>query len=94
LLPKQNFEELKQKLFAAVSVFQKANPLLPGMSREAAQKQLGRNAGAASFQTSLAELLSEKRLQTEGEFLRVAGTGVSLQSDEIRAREEIVQAFA
>jgi selenocysteine-specific elongation factor len=87
------FDEVRQKIAARVERFHKENPLLPGISREDLRSSLGRRVRAETFRAALDDLLAQK-LEAQGEIVRRAGSVITLDSTEARAKEQIEAAFA
>jgi selenocysteine-specific elongation factor len=94
LLSGKNFDELRQKIAARIEKFHKENPLLPGMSREDLRSSLGRLVRPETFRAALDDLLAQKKLEAQGEIVKRAGSTISLDPEEARAKEQIEKAFA
>jgi selenocysteine-specific elongation factor len=94
LVPAKAFEEARQKIAARVERFHKENPLLPGISREDLRSSLGRRVRVETFRTALEELVAQKKLELQGEIVKRAGSAITLEPDEARAKEQIETAFA
>ena len=94
LLSGRAFEEIRQKIAAKVEKFQKENPLLPGISREDLRSSLGRRVRPETFRAALDDLLAQKKLEAQGEIIKRAGSAISLDPEEARAKEQIEKAFA
>jgi len=88
------FEEVGNKICERVERFQKENPLLPGINREDLRAALGRRVRAETFRSALEELAAQKKLDVQGELVKRAGSEISLQPEEARAKQEIEAAFA
>jgi selenocysteine-specific elongation factor len=88
------FEEVRQKIASRVERFHKENPLLPGISREDLRSSIGRRVRAETFRAALDELLAQKKLEAHGEIVKRAGSTISLEPEEARAKEQIETAFA
>jgi selenocysteine-specific elongation factor len=87
------FEDVTNKISENVERFQRANPLLPGISREDLRVSLGRRVKPEVFRAGLAELVAQKKLDVQGEIVKRAGTEISLQPEEQAAKEKIEAAF-
>jgi selenocysteine-specific elongation factor len=87
------FQDLTKRIFENVESFQRANPLVGGIAREDLRAKAGRRVRPEVFRAALAELVTLKKLEVNGEFLRRAGTGITLQPDEQQAKEKIEKAF-
>jgi selenocysteine-specific elongation factor len=84
---------LTKRIFENVESFQRANPLVGGIAREDLRAKAGRRVRPEVFRAALAELVTLKKLEVNGEFVRRAGTGITLQPDEQQAKEKIEKAF-
>jgi selenocysteine-specific elongation factor len=93
LVPAKAFAEVRRKVAAKVEEFRKRNPLLPGISREDLRSSLGRSVRADTFRAALEELVHERILESQGDVVKQAGTRVTLQPEEERAKEQIEAAF-
>jgi selenocysteine-specific elongation factor len=94
LLGEAWFSEMSEKLLARMERFHKENPLLPGISREELKASLGRRVRPETFAAALQMFVDQRKLAVEGEFVKKAGTEITLTADEMRAKEQIAQAFA
>jgi selenocysteine-specific elongation factor len=88
------FSEIVKQLQARVERFHKENPLLPGITREELKASLGRRVRPEAFSAALQALIEHKKLTVQGEFVKKAGTEITLTPEEILARDQIAQAFA
>jgi selenocysteine-specific elongation factor len=77
-----------------VERFHKENPLLPGITREELKASLGRRVRTETFAAALQMLLEQKKITLQGEFIKKAGTEITLAPEELRAKEQITQAFS
>jgi selenocysteine-specific elongation factor len=94
LLNEQRFSDVAKQLLLRVERFHKENPLLPGITREALKASLGRRVRPEAFAAALELLTDQKKLAVQGEFVKKAGAEITLAPEEIRAKDQIVQAFA
>jgi len=94
LIAEAIFAEMGKKLLARVERFHKENPLLPGITREELKASLGRRVRPETFGTALQMLLEQKKITLQGEFIKKAGTEITLAPDELHAQEQIALAFA
>jgi selenocysteine-specific elongation factor len=94
LIAEAIFAEIGKKLLARVERFHKENPLHPGITREELKTSLGRRVRPETFATALQLLLEQKKITLQGEFIKKAGTEITLAPEELRAQEQITQAFA
>ncbi|HXY23915.1 MAG TPA: selenocysteine-specific translation elongation factor [Candidatus Acidoferrum sp.] len=88
------FAETRQKILDKVEKFQKENPLLPGIAREDLRASLGRRVRAETFRAALEELVAQKKLDAPGELVKKAGSEITLQPEETKAKDQIEAAFA
>jgi len=91
LLAKGAALEAARSLLSELDRFQKGNPLAGGMAKETLREKLDLQEGVFSF--LLAQLASGKKVEVQGEQVRLAGRGVTMTPDEERARKTIEQAF-
>ena len=88
------FEDVRQKIAARVERFHKENPLLPGIAREDLRSAIGRRVRPEAFKAGLEELIAQKKLESQGELVKRAGSAISLAPEEARAKQQIEAAFA
>jgi selenocysteine-specific elongation factor len=93
LMDEAKFAEIGKKLLARVERFHKENPLLPGITREELKTSLGRRVRSETFSAALQMLLEQKKITVQGEFIKKAGSEIMLAPEELRAQEQIRQAF-
>jgi len=79
-------------ILALLEEFHKTNPLVGGISKEALRERLG--LGEQLFTFLVSQLTAGKKIEAQGEQLRLAGRGVTMSGDEERARKTIEQAFS
>jgi selenocysteine-specific elongation factor len=94
LVPTKMFEDARQKIADRVEKFHKENPLLPGILREDLRSSLGRRVRTETFRTALEELVVQKKLELQGELVKRAGSAISLEPAEAKAKEQIEAAFS
>jgi selenocysteine-specific elongation factor len=94
LLGRKAFDEVRRKIGERVERFHKENPLSPGIAREDLRSSLGKRVREETFRAALEELAAEKKLDPQGEFVKRAGSEISLQPEEAKAKGEIEKAFA
>jgi len=85
-------ERVQDDVLALVGWFQDANPLQPGINKERPRETL--HLHSELFDGVIASLLREKKLEADGELLRLPGRGVVLRDEEAESKEQIEQAFA
>jgi selenocysteine-specific elongation factor len=88
------FEEVRRKILEKVEKFQKENPLLPGILREDLRSSIGKRVRAETFRVALEELIAQKKLEAPGELVKKAGSEITLQPEEAKAKEQIEAAFS
>jgi selenocysteine-specific elongation factor len=94
LIPARLFAETRQKIAEHVDKFQKENPLVQGISRDELRRNLGRRVRSETFRAALEELAAEKKVEVQGDLVRRAGSAVSLDPEEARAKQQIEMAFS
>jgi selenocysteine-specific elongation factor len=94
LVPGKIFEEARQKIAARVEQFHKENSLSQGISREDLRSHLGRRVKAETFRAALEELVAQRKLELQGDLVKRAGSAITLEPEEARAKKEIEAAFA
>lgn len=87
------FQDVRARMVENVTRFQRENPLLPGIAREELRASLGRRVKPEIFRAALTQLAVEKKLELQGETVKRAGTGITLQADEQVAKDKIEGAF-
>ena len=94
LVAEKLFAEVRSKILEKVEKFQKENPLLPGILREDLRTSLGKRVRAETFRAALEELITQKKLDTPGELVKKAGSEITLQPEEAKAKDQIEAAFS
>src|SRR4029077_14142829 len=87
------FESLSKAISEKIDYFQRENPLMPGITREELRSSIGRRVKPEVFRAALAELIAQKKLEGQGEIVKRAGSGITLQPDERAAKDKIEAAF-
>jgi selenocysteine-specific elongation factor len=85
-------EAVRLSLIEAVTDFHKRNPLVGGMSKEALREKL--DVGPEVFDLTLSRLVSDKKLEVIGEFVRLPGHSVVMKDEEAESKKMIESAFA
>jgi selenocysteine-specific elongation factor len=88
------FEDLRRRILEKVERFQRENPLLPGILREDLRAGLGKRVRPETFRVALEELIAQKKLDAPGELVKKAGSEITLQPEETKAKDQIEAAFA
>lgn len=83
-----------ERMRGEVESFHRANPLAEGISKEELRVRLKSHAGPVLFRAVLEELTQAGVLRTAGDVVKRSGREISLAPDEVRAREQIEQAFS
>ena len=94
LLAEDVFQAVMKSIQARVESFHRQNPLLPGIPREELRAAAGRKVRTETFRAAIEELAKQNRLALQGELVKKPGTEVSLTPEELRAKQQIEQAFA
>ena len=92
LISAQAFEESVAAALASLEAFHKTNPLVAGVSREALREQLG--LAPSMFAALLETLAHARKIESQGEVVRLAGRGVELKDEEAASKKIIEDAFA
>ena len=92
LITSRWLERVRQDVLSLAAHFHDANPLQPGINKE--ELRASRWGHAELFDGVVTSLLREKKLEGEGELLRLPGRGVVLRDEEAEAKSQIEQAFA
>jgi selenocysteine-specific elongation factor len=87
------FESLRSAISEKIERFQRENPLMPGITREDLRSSIGRRVKPEVFRAALAELTAQKKLEVQGEIVKRAGSGITLQPDEQVAKSKIEAVF-
>jgi len=93
LITAPRFEEVRSRIRENVELFQRDNPLVPGIAREDLRVKVGRRVRPEVFRAALEELFTQKKLEVQAEIVRRAGTGIVLLPEEQVAKEKIEAAF-
>jgi selenocysteine-specific elongation factor len=94
LVAERLFAEVRSKILEKVEKFRKENPLLPGISREDLRTSLGKRVRPETFRSALEELIAQKKLDAPGELVKKAGSEITLQPEEVKAKDQIEAAFS
>lgn len=85
-------ERASSNLLSDLETFHKANPLVEGMGKENLRERLELGSGVFGF--LLGQLSARKKIEIQGELVKLAGRGVTMSADEERARKTIETAFS
>ena len=85
-------ERIRRDFLAMVGSFHDANPLQQGINKEQIRDTM--HLEPELFDGVIASLLREKKLEADGERLRLPGRGVVLRDEEAESKTQIEQAFA
>ena len=94
LLAESIFQGVMKSVQTRVETFHRQNPLLPGMPREELRAAVGRRVRTETFRAALEALSKQNKLTLQGELVKKPGTEVTLTPEELRAKEQIEQAFS
>ena len=83
---------LQQFIVSAVAKFQKDNPLVGGIAREALREQA--KASSEVLTAALDLLIREKNVEVAGDLVRLPGHGVVMKDEEAESKTKIEEAFA
>ena len=92
LVAAEAFRRAQMEVLSTTAKFHDANPLVPGISKEELRERL--NLGAEVFFGVLEKLVQEKKIQTSGELVHLAGRGVVMKDEEAESKKTIEDAFA
>ena len=81
-----------KELLASLEEFHKANPLVGGITKEALRERLALCEPLFTF--LITQLAAGKKIEVQGEQIRITGRGVTMSGEEERARKAIEQAFS
>jgi selenocysteine-specific elongation factor len=85
-------EELKLQVVRTVAAFHEKNPLVEGISKEELRAQV--DASPEVFEAVAAMLIRDKKIETAGDLVRLAGHGVVMKDEEAESKKKIEDAFA
>ncbi len=92
LVSSEAFQASTAQALASVKAFHEKNPLVGGISREALREHL--KLGPEVFAAVLDGLTREKKLEAQGEQVRLPGRGVVMKDDEAESKRIIETAFS
>ena len=92
LITSRWLERVRQDILSIARHFHDANSLLPGINKE--KLRAWKYGHAELFDGVINALLREKKLEADGELLRLPGRGVVLRDEEAESKAQIEQAFA
>jgi selenocysteine-specific elongation factor len=92
LIATEHFNQSAQAALEVVKAFHEANPLVAGMSKEELRERL--ELPEAIFTALLGKLEGEKKLESNGEQVRLAGRVIVMKQDEAQSKQTIERAFA
>jgi selenocysteine-specific elongation factor len=85
-------ERVRQDVLTHVGQFHDENPLLAGINKQQLRERF--RGPDELFDGAIASLLREKKVEADGELLRLPGRGVVLRDEEAESKAQIEQAFA
>jgi selenocysteine-specific elongation factor len=83
---------LQQVIVSAVEDFQRKNPLVGGIAKEALREQV--KASSEVFAACLDGLSREKKIEVGGDLVRLPGQGVVMKEEEADSKKKIEDAFS
>ena len=86
------YAKAKADVVQSLKIFQDANPLVAGMSKEELHDRA--SLGAEVFYNVLGKLEEEEKLEVDGELVHLSGRGVVMKDDEVESKKIIEHAFA
>ena len=92
LISAEALNSAEQHVETTLREFHDKNPLVPGLSKEELRERLGLSPGI--FDGIVGRLSLSKKVESQGELIRLAGRGVQMKDDEAEAKRVIEQAFA
>jgi selenocysteine-specific elongation factor len=92
LITSRWLERVRQDILSIAAHFHDANPLLAGINKE--ELRATKWGHPELFDGVVASLLREKKLEADGELLRLSGRGVVLRDEEAESKSQIEQVFA
>jgi selenocysteine-specific elongation factor len=91
LVSASGFEDAKSAALAALKKFHDTNPLVAGISKQELRERLSLR---PEIFAGLVDALSrEKKIEVQGELVRVVGRGVVMKDDEAESKQQIEDAF-
>ncbi len=92
LISADAWRQLRRSMLITIEEFHKANPLVPGVSKEALREKLDVAEPVSS--AALESLVRENKIEASGEFVRLPGRGVVMKDEEAESKKIIEQAFS
>jgi selenocysteine-specific elongation factor len=92
LITSRWLDRVRQDILSIAAHFHDANPLLPGINKE--ELHAKKREHSDLFHGVVVALLREKKLEADGELLRLPGRGVVLRDEEAESKSQIEHAFA
>ena len=92
LISADALKSTEQRIESALRVFHDKNPLVQGLSKEELREKLGLS--PAIFDGIVNRLARAKKIDLQGELIRLAGRGVQMKDDEAEAKQVIEKAFS
>jgi selenocysteine-specific elongation factor len=96
----EHFQALAAKVVEALEQFHAANPLVVGLAKEELRGRVASRAGGRRispsvelFDAVLQSLAAQRKVETQGELVRLKGREVQLSAEEQNAKERIARAF-
>ncbi len=83
---------LREAIVERVASFHQRNPLMPGVAKEVLRELV--RASAEIFPSTLNLLASDRKIEVDGDLVRLPGRGVVLKDEEAESKKQIEEAFA
>ncbi len=87
-----DLSSLQKSIVASVGMFHQKNPLMPGITKEALREVV--KASPEIFASTLNLLASTRKIEADGDLVRLPGRGVVLKDEEAESKKQIEEAFA
>jgi selenocysteine-specific elongation factor len=92
-LVKTAWQVLYEQVLSSTAEFQKENPLARGIGKKELQVQTDASSDDV-FEAILQRLLADRRVEVDGDLVRLPGRGVVMKDEEAESKKIIEQAFA
>ena len=92
LISSSAFKSSEQQMETTLRAFHDKNPLVQGLSKEELREKLALT--TAVFDGIVGRLVLAKKVELQGELIRLAGRGVQMKDDEAEAKQIIEKAFS
>lgn len=83
---------LRQLIPESLTLFHRQNPLVPGIGKEVLREKF--NLSPEAFAAALNLLLHDRKIDVQGDLVRLPGHGVVMKDEEAESKKQIEEAFA